>query len=70
MSSLKNVLARIDDTLDDATDRLFDFLRIPSISTDPAFKADCERAAEGALTSARWVCRQVRGERRGLPRDK
>ena len=46
MSSLKNVLARIDDTLDDATDRLFDFLRIPSISTDPAFKADCERAAD------------------------
>ncbi|MBS0561687.1 MAG: M20/M25/M40 family metallo-hydrolase, partial [Proteobacteria bacterium] len=40
------VLARIDATLDDARDRLFDLLRIPCISTDPAHAADMQRAAE------------------------
>jgi acetylornithine deacetylase/succinyl-diaminopimelate desuccinylase-like protein len=44
--SLDAVLARIDATLPEATERLLDFLRIPSISTDPAFKADCARAAD------------------------
>ena len=43
--SLPDVLARIDHDLDAATDRLLDLLRIPSISTDPAFKEDCDRAA-------------------------
>lgn len=40
------VLARIDAMLPAALDRLMDLLRIPSISTDPAFKADCDRAAD------------------------
>lgn len=40
------VLTRIDDTLPEALDRLCDLLRIPSISTDPAFKPDCARAAD------------------------
>ena len=44
--SLDAVLARIDQDLDAATDRLMELLRIPSISTDPAFKADCDRAAD------------------------
>lgn len=44
--SLENVLARIDANLDAATDRLIELLKIPSISTDPAYKADCERAAD------------------------
>ncbi len=43
---LSDVLARIDADLPAATDRLLDLLRIPSISTDPAFKADCQTAAE------------------------
>ena len=43
---LSPVLARIDADLEAATDRLLEFLRIPSISTDPAFKADCDRAAD------------------------
>ncbi len=43
---LKDVLARIDADLPAATDRLLDLLRVPSISTDPAFKADCQTAAE------------------------
>lgn len=43
---LDPVLARIDANLDAATDRLLDLLRIPSISTDPAYKSDCDRAAD------------------------
>ncbi|WP_103333363.1 M20/M25/M40 family metallo-hydrolase [Pseudotabrizicola formosa] len=44
--SLDTVLARIDADLDQSLDRLLDLLRIPSISTDPAYKADCTRAAD------------------------
>jgi acetylornithine deacetylase/succinyl-diaminopimelate desuccinylase-like protein len=44
--SLDAVLAKIDDALPRATERLLDLLRIPSISTDPAFKGDCDRAAD------------------------
>jgi acetylornithine deacetylase/succinyl-diaminopimelate desuccinylase-like protein len=50
--SLEGVLARIDDQLDDAIERLKDFLRIPSISTDPAFKSDVDRAAD-------WMVEQL-----------
>jgi acetylornithine deacetylase/succinyl-diaminopimelate desuccinylase-like protein len=44
--TLDPVLSRIDSDLEAATDRLFDLLRIPSISTDPAYAADCDRAAD------------------------
>lgn len=44
--SFDAVLAQIDTTLPAALDRLMALLRIPSISTDPAFKADCDRAAD------------------------
>lgn len=44
--SLDAVLTRIDADLPKATDRLFELLRIPSISTDPAFDADVAKAAE------------------------
>ena len=44
--TLDAVLARIDETLPQALDRLMDLLRIPSISTDPAYSADCARAAD------------------------
>jgi acetylornithine deacetylase/succinyl-diaminopimelate desuccinylase-like protein len=43
---LDAVLARIDDTLPQSLDRLMELLRIPSISTDPAYKPDCARAAD------------------------
>jgi acetylornithine deacetylase/succinyl-diaminopimelate desuccinylase-like protein len=43
--SLDDVLARIDADLDPALERLMDFLRIPSISTDPAHAGDCQDAA-------------------------
>jgi acetylornithine deacetylase/succinyl-diaminopimelate desuccinylase-like protein len=41
-----DVLKLLDRSEDAALDRLFDFLRISSISTDPAYKADCQKAAE------------------------
>jgi len=44
--TLSPVLSRIDADLDPALERLFDLLRIASISTDPAFKPDCDRAAD------------------------
>ncbi|MEL7165766.1 MAG: M20/M25/M40 family metallo-hydrolase, partial [Pseudomonadota bacterium] len=44
--SLDAVLSRIDTDLPQATERLLALLRIPSISTDPAFAADCDTAAD------------------------
>lgn len=44
--SLDAVLNRIDADLPNAIDRLLDLLRIQSISTDPAFKDQCSKAAD------------------------
>jgi len=46
------VLARLEGDGEGALGRLFEFLAIPSISTDPAHDADCRRAAQ-------WVCDQA-----------
>jgi acetylornithine deacetylase/succinyl-diaminopimelate desuccinylase-like protein len=46
MSSLDQVLNDIDADLDNSLERLFAWLRIPSISTDPAYAAHCREAAE------------------------
>ena len=51
--SLDAVLARIDETLPQSLDRLMALLRIPSISTDPAYKADCARTAEALAEDLR-----------------
>ena len=48
MASLDSVLARIDENLDEAVERLLHFVAIPSVSTDPAFAAECRRAADWA----------------------
>jgi acetylornithine deacetylase/succinyl-diaminopimelate desuccinylase-like protein len=45
MTKLDAVLARIDADLDASLDRLFKFLSIKSISTDPAYAEDCRAAA-------------------------
>lgn len=45
MSKLAPVLEQIDAGLDDAVQRLFSFLRIPSISADPDYAGDCRTAA-------------------------
>src|SRR5262249_25951313 len=43
---LQSVLDRIDADFDNALERLFALLRIKSISADPAFAADCKKAAD------------------------
>lgn len=53
-SALPDVLARVDATLDQSLDRLMALLRLPSISTDPAFAADCDRAAD-------WLVAELAG---------
>lgn len=52
MSSIDKVLARIDTDIDNSLERLFDLLKIKSISTDPAFAAPCREAAE-------WLAREL-----------
>ncbi|MGV6810633.1 MAG: M20/M25/M40 family metallo-hydrolase [Brevirhabdus sp.] len=52
--SLEKTLDHIDATLPAATDRLIELLRIPSISTDPAFSADCDKAAD-------WLVAELSG---------
>ena len=44
--ALPAVLARIDADLDRSIERLFDLIRIPSISTDSAYKDQCRKAAD------------------------
>jgi acetylornithine deacetylase/succinyl-diaminopimelate desuccinylase-like protein len=51
---LDTVLAHIDATRAAAHGRLFDFLRIPSISAQPDHAADCRRAAD-------WAAEHLRG---------
>ncbi|WP_435167318.1 M20/M25/M40 family metallo-hydrolase [Falsirhodobacter sp. 1013] len=53
--SLPSVLDTIDHSLPEATDRLLELLRIPSISTDPAFKADCDRAADWLVEDLKTI---------------
>ena len=54
MASLDAVLAKIDQNLEGALARLFAFVAIPSVSTDPAFKDQCGRAA-------RWIADELTG---------
>ncbi|OUS22003.1 hypothetical protein A9Q95_02865 [Rhodobacterales bacterium 59_46_T64] len=51
-AALAPVLERIDADLDAATARLLTLMRIPSISTDPAYKSDC-------LSAAQWLVRDL-----------
>ena len=50
-NQVEAVLARLDLTQDDARNRLFDLLRIPSISALPAHSGDCAQAA-------RWLAHE------------
>ena len=54
MSQLDQVLARIDADLDTSLERLFGWLKIPSISTDPAYKDDCR-------TAGQWLVDELKG---------
>ncbi|MDR5654527.1 M20/M25/M40 family metallo-hydrolase [Ruixingdingia sedimenti] len=65
MPALAPVLARIDADLDAAVARLFDLLRIPSISTDPAHADDCQRAADWLVADLTTL--GFRAEKRATP---
>ena len=54
MPDLSLVLAHLDADADAAVERLFELLRFPSISTDPAYGGDCQRAAE-------WLTEDLKG---------
>jgi acetylornithine deacetylase/succinyl-diaminopimelate desuccinylase-like protein len=49
------VLDRIDRDLDASVDRLFALLRIQSVSTDPAYAAECRKAAEYVASDLRGL---------------
>jgi acetylornithine deacetylase/succinyl-diaminopimelate desuccinylase-like protein len=55
MSQLEAVLNHIDRNLDQSLDRLFALLRIQSISTDPAYRAQCRAAAEHVAADLRSI---------------
>ena len=59
------VLARVDTELPAALERLMALLRIPSISTDPAFKADCDRAADWLVEDLQSI--GIKTEKRPTP---
>jgi acetylornithine deacetylase/succinyl-diaminopimelate desuccinylase-like protein len=51
-SELARVLKVLDESRQAALDRLFELIRIPSVSTDPAYKEHCR-------TAAVWCARQL-----------
>ncbi|PVE25506.1 dipeptidase [Microvirga sp. KLBC 81] len=54
MSQLDQVLSKIDADLDASLERLFQWLKVPSISTDPDYKDHCRIAGE-------WLVDELRG---------
>lgn len=52
--SVDPVLQQVDRSFEDSLGRLCDLLRIPSVSTDPAYKGDVRRAAD-------WLVRELSG---------
>jgi len=55
MSDINTQLKAADAGLNPALDRLFELLRIPSISTDSDYKADCRAAAEWLVDDLRSI---------------
>lgn len=53
--SLSPVLERLDADLDKSLARLFDFVRIKSISTDPAYADECRKAAEWLVADLKTI---------------
>jgi acetylornithine deacetylase/succinyl-diaminopimelate desuccinylase-like protein len=54
ISALDAALAQVDEGLEHSLARLFELLRIKSISTDPAYAKDCQRAAD-------WLAAELEG---------
>lgn len=53
-SQVDAVLAQVDAGLEQSLERLYELLRIKSISTDPAYAAECQRAAD-------WLVSELAG---------
>jgi len=71
MSDLNAVLSQIDTDQDAALERLFELLRIESISTDPAYKEACKDASDllvADLNSIGFKAERIRA--RGAADDK
>ena len=52
MTQLAEILAYADAQIDQSLDRLFQLIRIPSVSTEPGYAPDCGRAAD-------WLAREL-----------
>jgi acetylornithine deacetylase/succinyl-diaminopimelate desuccinylase-like protein len=63
--TLDPVLNRIDEDLPNALDRLLDLLRIPSISTDPAYADKCQDAADWLVADLHSI--GIEAEKRQTP---
>ncbi|MBR9652002.1 M20/M25/M40 family metallo-hydrolase [Thalassovita aquimarina] len=63
--SLETVLSRIDQDLPAAIERLLELLRIPSISTDPAYRNDCQTAADWLVSDLQSI--GIESEKRQTP---
>lgn len=55
MSTLDAVLSHVDRGIDASVERLFALLRIPSVSTDPAYKDQCQAAAKHVANDLRSI---------------
>ncbi len=55
MSALSPVLDRLDQEFDRNLARLFSLLRLKSISTDPAYAADCRKAAQWLVADLKTI---------------
>ena len=55
MADLAPVLSHLDSDADQAVERLFELLRCQSISTDPAYDAECQKAAEWLATDLNGI---------------
>lgn len=53
-ATIDAVLAQVDAGLDKSLERLYELLRIKSISTDPAYAAECQKAAD-------WIVGELKG---------
>lgn len=67
MSHADAALSWLNDNARASLDRLIDWLKIPSISTDPAYKGDCARAAEWAAAQLRELGFRVEVKPTGTP---
>ncbi|HHH88946.1 MAG TPA: M20/M25/M40 family metallo-hydrolase, partial [Aliiroseovarius sp.] len=63
--SLDPVLSRIDADQEQALERLMELLRIPSVSTDPAYAEDCDRAADWLVNDLQSI--GIDAEKRPTP---